>query len=49
MDTVLILFDFLMGASTESLIVLVVLSSMGFSYLVIKMVVNILLSKREKL
>lgn len=48
MDTLLVFFDFLMGASTESLIVLVVLSSMGFSYLIIKMVVNALLNKREE-
>ena len=36
-------FDLIMKAPTESLIVFVVLLSLGFSYLVIKMVVSVLL------
>lgn len=40
MDNLLTFFDLITQASTESLIVFVVLSSMGFSYLIIKMVVS---------
>ncbi|WP_155516403.1 hypothetical protein [Vibrio fluvialis] len=42
MDTLIMIFNLITQASTESLIVFVVLSSMGFSYLIIKMVLNAL-------
>jgi hypothetical protein len=42
MEKLLALFNLITQASTESLIVFVVLISMAFSYLIIKMVVNFL-------
>ncbi len=45
MDKLLIIFDLITQASTESLIVFVVFISMGFSYLIIKMVLNTLHGK----
>ncbi|WP_158502618.1 hypothetical protein ABF162_25445 (plasmid) [Vibrio coralliilyticus] len=45
MDTLLAIFNQMTQASTESLIVFVVLCSMGFSYLIIKMVLNTISGK----
>lgn len=45
MDTVLTIFNQITQASTESLIVIVVLCSMGFSYLIIKMVLKTISGK----
>jgi hypothetical protein len=47
MSELIEVFDLITKASTESLIVFVVLLSMGFSYLVIKMVVAALATKGE--
>lgn len=47
MSELLEVFDLIAKAPTESLIVFVVLLSMGFSYLVIKMVVGALTTNQE--
>lgn len=46
MDNLLAFFGLITKASTESLVVFVVLVSMGFSYLVIKMVIDALSNVR---